>query len=313
MVAELLDRRRGIDVRFERDRVRLAVDRLRLAVERLRLEVPRPLLRELLRDVVRDRDCDPPRVDAEREPRAPVLRDRDAPLRLRAPLPERDLALRAPRVVREPERDDAVVRDPPRDRAAEELRVREVLVLRAVERDLLRVPALRVPVLLDRDAVLRDRVPALRLPLLEFRLRDAEPELRELREPALRLRDRLPAVRDFPVRREVGRELRDAAPADAPLLDARRLPWSADLAFSRPTSLLKLLFCPRAVWSCTSKARLLSSNFSNQSSHSMASSESAPLYPGKSRRIMPVSPPPPVPRTHAGCAPRSSAHCRISS
>jgi hypothetical protein len=107
--------------------------------------------------------------------------------------------------------------------------------------------------------------------------------------------------------------LRPAVEARTLLRLARLLPRVRALAVSRPISLLKLLCSPRAVWSCTSNANFISSNFSNQSSHSILCREPEPEYPGKSSRIIPVSPPPPVPRTHAGAASRSSAHSRISS
>jgi len=59
-------------------------------------------------------------------------------------------------------------------------------------------------------------------------------------------------------------------PDDFPLL-------SAALAVSLLTSLLKLLRSPDAVWSCTSKAKPLSSNFSKKSSHEIGSREFSPL------------------------------------
>jgi len=79
------------------------------------------------------------------------------------------------------------------------------------------------------------------------------------------------------------------------------------------TSLLKLLVLPFAIFCCTTRARLLSSNCSNHSSQLTSSRESPPLYPGKSRRMIPISPSPSVLRTAAGFAPLSSAHRRISS
>jgi hypothetical protein len=93
--------------------------------------------------------------------------------------------------------------------------------------------------------------------------------------------------------------------------EPERLLWPSERAVSglRLTNLLKLLRSPSAVASCTSNARLLSSNLSNQSFQSIVSSESLPLYPGKSNRINPTSSLPPVLRTAAGFAPRSSAHC----
>ena len=67
-------------------------------------------------------------------------------------------------------------------------------------------------------------------------------------------------------------------------LPERREPREEDLelddssfTLSRFTNLLKLLFWPFAVFSCTISARPFSSNFSNHSSHSISSSEPAPL------------------------------------
>src|SRR5947209_7639130 len=102
------------------------------------------------------------------------------------------------------------------------------------------------------------------------------------------------------LRRDLPRELPDGRLREA-------------FAVSRLTSLLKLLCWPSAVVSCTNSAKPLSSNFWSHSSHSMCSSDCSPLNPGKSRRRMPTSSPPPVPRTQAGRALRSSAHWRISS
>jgi hypothetical protein len=75
-----------------------------------------------------------------------------------------------------------------------------------------------------------------------------------------------------PLRLEVPRELLEL---DArPRLEPRP---EAAAAVSRDTSLLKLLFSPLAVVSCRINARPRSSNLSNQSSHEISSSESAPL------------------------------------
>jgi hypothetical protein len=257
-------------------------ERLRVDVERLRFDLARLPLAVLRVDAVRgaaplrddtvvrrERACELPRAEAERE-RDVVVRERDA-------FDDRVLL----------EREAVVPRE--RDlRVGDELR--EVLVRREFARELL------------RDVVVRERAPVLRFlgePVVRERadvarelvspvrdvLREREPPARDVRDdgadffrvvlPELRVPD---AARD---REAVEREREDAARVpelrrELTLRVARRLPPVA-LAFSRPTSLLKLLFCPRAVWSCTSSARLLSSNFSNQSSHSMASSESAPL------------------------------------
>ncbi|HWR14258.1 MAG TPA: hypothetical protein VN577_05495 [Terriglobales bacterium] len=201
-----------------------------------------------------------------------------------------------------------------RDRVLADLRA-VVLGDFARERDLeaaLREPVFRVLVarpeaLLEEERLaadfrdmLRDVVPA--------RLREVDrvAAFRELRLAAVaRPREEVEALRrvedNFAVERE------RALPLERPLPD------SAAFAVSRETSLLKLLFWPRAVVSWCRSARPRSSNFSNQSSHEISSRESAPLYPGKSRRRIPISFSAPVRRTHAGRAPRSSAHVRISS
>jgi len=110
------------------------------------------------------------------------------------------------------------------------------------------------------------------------------------------------------------------APRDRPAEVPRARPRPEDLVFcsaacavSRLTSLLKLLRSPEAVSSCTSNASPRSSNFSKKSSHSMCSSESTPLYPGKSIRNIPGSSSLSVRFTAAGEAPRSSTQLRISS
>src|ERR1051326_2954380 len=55
------------------------------------------------------------------------------------------------------------------------------------------------------------------------------------------------------------------------------------------------------------------SNFLKKSSQLIGRNDFSPEYPGKSSRIIPVSARFPVPFTAAGCAPRASAHSRISS
>ena len=80
-------------------------------------------------------------------------------------------------------------------------------------------------------------------------------------------------------------------------------------AVSRETSLLKRF--PSS--SESSSAKALRSNHSKNSSHSISSSVSSPLKPGKSIRRIPGSFPVPVAATRAGCPPRASTHCRISS
>jgi hypothetical protein len=266
------------------ERLRVEVERRGPAVERarvpaLRLDaVPRPAL---LRDafVRRERACEPPRVEAELERDVPaerVLLEREAVPR------ERVVVLR--------ERVPAVLRE--RALVAREVLVREVLLAReaaperlrdAVARE--RVPVLRVraePAVRVRLAVERDRVPAFRDVLRLLPARDVRDDvadfLRAVARDAVLPERALDAARERElVERERDDVAREPAPRrEVPLRLARRLPPPA-FAFSRPTSLLKLLFCPRAVWSCTSSARLLSSNLSNQSSHSMDSSESAPL------------------------------------
>jgi hypothetical protein len=199
------------------------------------------------------------------------------------------------------------------------------LLLRAeverVERDI----AERAPERLLRDlaAVERPRVDRRRDVLLADLLRVfADDERERAEEPLFRavllavLRVRVDAAR---ARLRVPRlELRlDARLLLDPLAAARLVPrcerLCAAAAVLRLTSLLKLLFCPPAVSSCTRRASPLFSNLSNHSSHETSSRESPPLYPGKSRRMTPGSLPRSVARTAAGLALRSSAQRRISS
>jgi hypothetical protein len=85
--------------------------------------------------------------------------------------------------------------------------------------------------------------------------------------------------------------------------------FDAARAVARLTSLLK-----RFPFSSERRIASLSrSNHSKNSSHSISSSVSSPLKPGKSMRRMPGSLRRPVARTRAGCPPRSSTHRRISS
>lgn len=129
------------------------------------------------------------------------------------------------------------------------------------DEEVLRVAVL--PALREREEpVLRaGRLP--REPELERR--DAEP-----REPARRGVTRI-SISSISTSSSIYESSADAA--DCELLVCDRFPRDEELrderpplrplssAVSRLTSLLKLLCCPRAVWSCTSSARLLSSNF----------------------------------------------------
>jgi hypothetical protein len=83
-------------------------------------------------------------------------------------------------------------------------------------------------------------------------------------------------------------------------------------AVSRATSLLKFDRSPPEVCSWYTSARFDSSNLRNQSSHEIGRSLPSPLNPGKSIRMIPVSPSP-VPITSEGVPPRSSAHRLICS
>jgi len=80
-------------------------------------------------------------------------------------------------------------------------------------------------------------------------------------------------------------------------------------ALPRATNLLKRF----PFSSDNSSARRSRSNHSKNSSHSISSSVSSPLKPGKSMRRMPGSLREPVRFTRAGCPPRVSTHWRISS
>jgi hypothetical protein len=112
------------------------------------------------------------------------------------------------------------------------------------------------------------------------------PELLLLRPPA----ERRLEVPDAERRRDplLERVVRvEPVPRVEPRLERPVRPWERSFrsscicflssAVSRLTSLLKLLCCPRAVWTCTSSARLLSSNFWSHSSQSTDCSESWPL------------------------------------
>jgi hypothetical protein len=152
-----------------------------------------------------------------------------------------------------------------------------------------------------------------------------EPLEEELREPDLRSEER---VEEDPLRCDAD-ALPPRDPDALPLREPEPLPpleWdlprelprpelfsSACCAVSRLTILLKLLRSPPAVVSWYSKARPRSSNFANQSSQLISSSDPSPLYPGKSRRMMPGSSSLSVRTTALGLAPRSSAQRRISS
>jgi hypothetical protein len=146
-----------------------------------------------------------------------------------------------------------------RDRA-DEIEVTREPPLRERERE----PRAEVPrfdLAVDEDPLADD------LELDDFEAEDLEPEDR--REE--RLRPEPAPLCELRARAEV--RLR---PAGLCLLTRRRL-RARSSTVSRPTSLLKLLFWPRAVSFCTTRARLLSSNFSNQSSQEISSRESAPL------------------------------------
>jgi hypothetical protein len=192
--------------------------------------------------------------------------------------------------------------------------VRELREFERVERDRLLVPL---------PPRLEDAVVCLPRPVAEpprVALRDSDRRTRELlgrREVALAEVRRPPPVRlDVLVALEFrlfARVLRAREVVDALRDDARRLSGCRPAAVSRAINLLKLLFWPPAVVSWRKSARPFSSNERNQSFHEISSSESPPENPGKSSRIMPMPPFLPVPRTHAGRAPRSSAHRRISS
>ena len=111
----------------------------------------------------------------------------------------------------------------------------------------------------DRDEVERERLPLDRLPervpeRLPERLLPVLLERERLRLPPDELFRAVVRAREPELLRErLPRELR----GDVPRCER---PWDR-CAESRLTSLLKLLFCPPEVWSCTSNASPLSSNF----------------------------------------------------
>src|SRR3989449_6333539 len=146
-----------------------------------------------------------------------------------------------------------------------------------------------------------------RLVLVAFAVR-----LRLLERLRLLLRDPLRLAALGPARLELVPAARGAG-GRIPVSLSSALSSAVSSAVWRLTSLLKLLISPLAVSSCTISARFLSSKLSNHSSQEISSRDSPPLYPGKSRRIMPTSSATPVPLTRDGRAPRSSAHCLISS
>lgn len=219
--------------------LRFEVACVRLLVVRRRDEVlaPRVAVLRLLAPVERLR-LDGPRLDRLVAVVVRLLVRRAVEVRRRFPLED---ALR-----REPA--DVVERPRPL-----------VLLVLLLER-LPRVEADRAPADLFADA----------LRLLVFReppSPDADARRFVLRvEPA----ERVPAERvcEPPRRAPLARTLRRLAFV---------LPRARACAVSRAISLLKLLCSPPAVSSCTSNARPLSSNFLNQSSHEIFSSESAPL------------------------------------
>jgi hypothetical protein len=181
-----------------------------------------------------------------------------------------------------PERERADAVRPPRDRD-----------------ELARVPAERD----DReDLEERDEVADVLRPRAEVReLVRFRPDERELFAEVER--ERVPELR----RALVERPRACVDRLRLPLL--LRSPDSFDCAVARPTSLLKRLSEP----SSNSKAKPLSSNLRKKSSQEISSRLPSPLYPGKSMRRMPGSPPCSVAITAAGTPPRSSAHRRISS
>src|SRR3954467_3700683 len=239
-----------------------------------------------------------------------ALRDELLPERefctLRLPLLARALVVRARAVVLPllrpelAERERAETRLPPeRDDRVRAVVVRPRLVLRDDFADVLR----RLPPLLLRDderafvlrVVLRVLLRAAVRVLLRLRPRAEAREFLDAVE-----RDRVPELRREPVERPRAwaepRRLR-LRPAD-----------SFCRAVSRLTSLLKRL----SESASNRNARLLSSNFWKKSSQEIGSRVPSPLYPGKSMRKMPGSPPCSVAATVDGTPPRSSAHRRIS-
>lgn len=197
-------------------------------------------------------------------------------------LPVRELVARVLERRVEPERPDRVVERVRFDRElVDRERPDEVRRLRDCEPPRLAEPERRADDVRREEDVpldeLRERLPVARLLVRERPLRDWLPRERELlalfRPERDRLRLPLDAVRRLVLRERVPLLRRELDLRDVPRCERPRDP----VAFSRLTSLLKLLFCPPAVWSCTSKAKPLSSNFWNHSSHSISSSEPSPL------------------------------------
>jgi hypothetical protein len=124
-----------------------------------------------------------------------------------------------------------------------------------------------------------------RLELVEAARRERLPEDRDEAELRLWAREEPPVdeARREPPRDDPDAAARRAVPPAVP--EDRRPSWrlarlspaARFSAVSRPISLLKLLAPPLASSSCTSKARLLSSNFWNHSSQPMCSSDCSPL------------------------------------
>jgi hypothetical protein len=151
--------------------------------------------------------------------------------------------------------------------------------LRLLRREL----PLRLPVARERDAADREREEEVR--------RERLPEVERERLAVFARVERLDADADFFAEVRFRGERDELPERERPreeevdlrslLLLEREVPRCErefDLAaVSRLTSLLKLLCCPPAVWSCTSNARPLLSNLSNHSSHSISSSEPSPL------------------------------------
>lgn len=164
----------------------------------------------------------------------------------------------------------------------------------------------------DREEVRPPR-DELRPPPREDAPRDVRDDVREDRADvrAPRPEDRRPPRDRDSDRRARAPPWRRDRPRPLARRDVRR-PSARASAVSRPTSLLKLERCPPEVRSSKTNARLASSNFRSHSSHGIFRSLPSPDHPGKSIRMIPVSPSP-VPMTSAGQPPRSSTHLRISS